>query len=110
MPVRAQGDPQSRLCCSWGIFEAGVQAEDGQEQVGVVSDAADAGGDFRVSGLSYQSYCQVTESRHYPGSRAGPDPGRVLTERDITDPVDLVLYAPVDADVTGQVLRRGLAG
>ena len=38
------------------------------------------------------------------------DSGCILTERDIADPVDLVLDGPVAADVAGQVAGGGLAG
>ncbi len=104
-----QGEPQSHLCWSWGVFAGRVQAENGQEQVRVVFDLPDGGSYFGVARAADQPDREVTESGHDAGPGCGPDPGRVLAERDITDPVDLVLDAPVASDVAGQVLRGGLA-
>jgi hypothetical protein len=44
------------------------------------------------------------------GRGPGPDPGGILAERDVADPVDLVLDGPVAADVAGDALGGGLAG
>ena len=62
-----------------------MDAEDGQEQAGVVSDLADDGGDPGVAGLADEPDRQVTQSGHDAGPGGSPDPGRVFTERDITD-------------------------
>ncbi len=71
---------------------------------------ADGGGDLCVAGLADEPDRQVTEGGHDARAGAGPDPGGILAERDIADPVDLVLYGPVATDVAGDVLRGGLAG
>ena len=63
-----------------------------------------------MTGLADQTDHQVTERGHDPWPGAGLDLGRVLTERDIADPVEPVLDGPVPADVGGQVLRGGLSG
>jgi len=55
-----QGEPQSRSCWSRAVFEGGVQAEDGQEQVRVVFDLPEGGGDLGMAGLADQPECQVT--------------------------------------------------
>jgi hypothetical protein len=57
--------------------------------------SAYGGGDSAVSGLSDEPNGEVTEGGHDVGTGAGPDPGGVLTERDITDPVNFVLDRPV---------------
>ena len=56
---------------------------------------ADGGGDVGVAGLADESHGEVTEGGEGAGAGAGADLGRILTERDIADMVDLVLYAPV---------------
>ena len=48
-------------------------------------DPAYGGGDFPVSGLADELDGEVTEGGHDAGTGAGPDPGRILTECDITD-------------------------
>ena len=64
-----QGDPQS--CLSWSL--GGLEAEDGQEQVVVVFDLADGGGDLAVSGLADQPDHEVTEGGHDAGpARSAP--------------------------------------
>jgi hypothetical protein len=45
----------------------------------------DSGGDLRVAGLANEPDTEVTEGGHNAGAGAGPDPGCVLTESDITD-------------------------
>lgn len=69
----------------------GLDAEDGEEQAGIVLDPADGGGDFPVSGVADEPDGEITEGRHDAGSGAGSHPGGILTESDITDPVDLVV-------------------
>ena len=71
---------------------------------------SDSGGDFCVAGLADEPDGEVTQGGHNAWAGAGPDPGRILTERDITDPVDLVFDRPLTPDVARQVDRGGLAG
>ena len=106
LPDAVQGVPQSLFV----LVMRGSQAEDGQEQGGVVLDLADGGGDLGVAGLADEPDCQVTERGHDAGPGAGPDPGGILTVSDVPDVVDLVLDGPVAADVPGQVDGGGLAG
>jgi hypothetical protein len=82
--VPRQGDLQSRLCWSWGV----IQAEDGQEQGGVVFDFADCGGDFGISGMADQADREVTQGGHDAGAGPGADAGGVLAVGDVADPVD----------------------
>ena len=44
---------------------------------------ADGGGDLRVAGLADEPDGEVTERGHDAWPWAGPDPGRILTERDV---------------------------
>src|SRR5271157_3629225 len=104
--LNEQGCGQSPFCCSRGCCEA----EDGEEQVVVVFGFADGGGDVVVAGLADETHEQVTERGEDAGPGAGADLGRVLAESDITDQVDLVLDAPVTADIGSDVLGAGLAG
>jgi glucose 1-dehydrogenase len=60
IPNAGQGEPQSRSCWSRAVFKGGVQAEDGQEQVRVVFDLPEGGGDLGMAGLADQPECQVT--------------------------------------------------
>ena len=73
-------------------FSAGheglLEAEDGDEQGDVVLDLADGGGDLGAAGLADEPDGEVTQGCHDAGTGSGPDSGRILTERDIADPVD----------------------
>src|SRR5947209_1430094 len=71
-PAEGQGDPQS--CLSWSL--RGLEAEDGQEQVVVVFDLADGGGDLAVSGLADQPGISLT-----PHPAALFIPARLATEK-----------------------------
>src|ERR1039458_10896982 len=85
-----QGDPQSLFGWSCGI----LQAEDGQEQAGIVFDLPDGGGDLGVAGVADEPDFEVTERGHDAGTGGGPDPGRIFTVCNVADPVDLVLDGP----------------
>lgn len=50
-----------------------IEAEDGQEQAGIVLDAAYDGGDSAVSGLADEPDIKVTECGHDAGRGACPD-------------------------------------
>jgi hypothetical protein len=49
------------------------QAEDGVEQLWVVFDLADGGGDLCLAGLAEEPDHEVTDRGHDPGARAGLD-------------------------------------
>src|ERR1039457_4290661 len=85
--LSGQGCGQSRFSCSQGCCEA----EEGEEQVVVVFGFADGGGDVLVAVLAGEAHNEVTESGKGAGAGFDPDLGRVLTEGDIADKVDLVL-------------------
>ena len=67
------------------------EAEQGEEQVVVVFGVADGGGGAVVAGLAGEARGQVTDRGHGAGPGAGPDLGGVLAQRDVADPVDLVV-------------------
>ena len=59
--------------------------------------------------MSDETDYEVAQRGHNADSRRGADLGGILTERDITHPVNLVFDRPLSADVAGQVFRGGLA-
>ena len=83
------------------------EAEDGEEEVGLVADASEGGGDLGVTGLADQADGEVTESGHDAGAGAGSGLGGVFVEGDVSDPVDFVLDRPMPPDVGGEVFRCG---
>src|SRR6266705_916517 len=66
------------------------------------------GGDADVPGQAQDADDQVPERGHDVGSGAGAGGGGVLTEGDVTDPVELVLDLPVAANPLGELVRAGL--
>lgn len=46
-----------------------------------------------MTGEAEEADSEVSEAGHHSGPAAGADHGQVLTHRDITDPVQLVLYS-----------------
>ena len=60
--------------------------------------------------MSDETDYEVAQRGHNADSRRGADLGGILTERDITHPVNLVFDRPLSADVAGQVFGGGLAG
>jgi len=84
------------------------QAEDGQEQAGVILIFRIGGGRFWCSRPDEPDRRLRKVTICGAGMRSGP--GMRPQVGDVADPVDLVIDRPVAADAAGRVLRCGLAG